>query len=124
MNLVALPIEGSGEVFVPHVANNAGPAEISLLFVGLVRGQMAGAGPAVLHLAGGRQAESLFRSLMRFHLGHGRKPSLFSLGSFGIRPVILIDFRSGWKGELPAKNGRKIGRGLFTTVGRIYIARG
>ena len=59
-----------------NAADDTGPAEVSLLLVGLVRRQVTGAGAAMLRLSGGRQAETLFRSLVRFHLGHDGLPWL------------------------------------------------
>ena len=91
-----MPVQRSGQILIPDVANNAGPAEVPLLLVGLPRGKVAGAGAAVLRLPGGREAETLLRPLVRLHLGHDR----ISLGKTGfascrrlwpnqVRPIIL-----------------------------------
>ena len=53
-----------------NAADDTGPAEVSLLLVGLVRRQVTGAGLAMLRLSAGRQAETLLRPLVSFHFGH------------------------------------------------------
>ena len=86
--LIAVPVEGDMQALDLDGGYDAGPAEVSLLLVGLPRRQVTGAGAAMLYLAGGRQAETLLRPLVRFHLWHDGLPSLF-LGSLETRPVII-----------------------------------
>ena len=76
VRLVAIAVEGTVQALVLDAADDARPAEVALLLVGLMGRQVTGAGAAMLRLSGGRQAETLFRSLVRFHLGHDGLPWL------------------------------------------------
>src|SRR5208337_2130454 len=97
--LITVAVESNVQSLDLDAVDDAGPTEVSLLFVGLPRRQVAGTGVAMLHLAAGRQTEAFLRPLVRFHLGHDRLPALF-LGSIRTRPVIINTSVQSRKGDL------------------------
>ncbi len=71
-----MAIEGDDDILHHALLEDARTAEIAAPLGRHGGGQVARASTAMLHLAGGRQAEPLARSLVRFHLGHNRGPYL------------------------------------------------
>lgn len=72
IGLVAIPVESAGDLRGHVLIQHASAAEIAPTLLRRRNRQVARAGRAMLNLARRGEAKTLLRSLMGFHLGHGK----------------------------------------------------
>ena len=73
--LITISAKRRADAIVFDLVTHSGPAQISLAFMALPRGQVAGPGRSMLDLALGRQAETFLCALMGLNLRHNSHPS-------------------------------------------------
>ena len=69
--------DDQADSLVVRLVDEASLAELSLLFVGFVRGEVAFVGMLPLDLAGASHFDALHQSAFRLHFGHSLSPLLF-----------------------------------------------
>jgi hypothetical protein len=112
--LVAITRERFDDLLARGLGRDRRAAELPHALLRHPRGQVAGAGRAMLHLAGRRQAEPLLRTLVCLLLRHGRPPSKskpLEISKFGESHIVPVA-TGGEKGEFRSAGSHFCGRPL------------
>jgi hypothetical protein len=108
--LVAITRERLDDLLARGFGRDRRTAELTRPLLGHPRSQVAGAGRAMLHLAGGRQAEPLLRTFVCLLLRHGRPPSKskpLEISKFGESHIVPVAARVE-KGKFQPVNQPKL----------------